>query len=261
MKKNEDIVELSNLRIRNDFSRVAYAYKKYRLDYPEHAYELINEFCPQNDSKVLDIGCGTGIVTRHLAKYYSNVIGVDKEFGMLKIAQNDSSKGLVFIRSLVENLPFCEGTFDLITVGTAYHWFDYTIAGKEIYRVLKSTGKLCVFSKNAREDGSKAYLPLFAYHNLLKFIPEIPKANKEPIGENTFSRVGFSNVVNKIFDFDEVYSKEEILGYLESHSTFNLLDENQKKEYMKKNEESVSGQLVGGKYVFKSRMNMWFVSK
>ncbi len=247
-------------QVRNDFSKIIDAYQKYRRDYPDKTYKLIYDFCSDKNAKVVDLGCGTGIVTNHLAGYYRNVIGVDRDLKMIEVVKERQSENISFIQANVENLPFENDSVDLATAGAAYHWFDYDKAGKEIFRVLKPDGKLCVFWKYARDKNSRGYLPNFAADNLKKFIPEISRTN-EPISADIFSKVGFSQIHNEEFDFDDFYTKEEILGYIQSHSTFNLLDDKQKKEYIELNARSVDNYLVDGKFTFESRMTMWFISK
>ncbi len=252
--------EIHQPRVRNNFSNVIHAYKKYRRDYPEKTYDLIQGFCPDASAKVLDLGCGTGIATNHLAQYYDSVVGTDREESMVEAARERAVMNTTFVVASGEKLPFDDSSFDLVTVASAYHWFDYDRAGKEIYRVLKPNGKLCVFWKNGNGK-SKNYLPSFAYENLKKFITDIPSANKEKLSDAIFLRVGFTKVDDEEFDFADTYSKEEILGYIQSHSTFNLLDEAQKIEYMKLNETSVGKHLTGGSYIFDSRMMVYLIEK
>jgi SAM-dependent methyltransferase len=157
-------------------------------------------------------------------------------------------------------MPFETGTFDLVTAASAYHWFDYGAAGKEIYRVLKPEGKLCVFWKHQR-DKTFANLPIFAYNNLKKFVSDVPRSNKGPIREQLFLNAGFTKVRLEEFNFDEVYSVEEVLGYIQSHSTYNLLDAEQKKAYMDLNREAVGQHLTEGIFIFQYKMVMYFVEK
>jgi len=251
---------MSQARVRNDFSKVLDAYKKYRRDYPQKVYDFIVNFCPDPESKILDIGCGTGIVSNHLACFYKNVTGTDKKKEMIETAKNNRKDNTTFVMAGAEKLPFEDGTFDLVTAGTSYHWFDYDSAGKEIYRILKPQGKMCVFWK-ADNGYSKNYLPNFACGNLTKFVHDIPKANKELISEQIFYRVGFGKVNKLEFDFDEIYSKEQILGHIQSHSTYNLLDDMQKTEYMALNSKTVDEYLSGNNFVFYIKMVMYFVDK
>ncbi len=236
------------------------AYVKYRRDYSDTVYNLIYSFCPDSASTVLDVGCGTGLVTHHLAGYYKHVTGTDKSPEMIDAAKNIGVHTISFVVAPTERLPFENGSFDLVTAAAAYHWFDYDVAGREIIRVLKPNGKLCALWKYA-PSSVNAYLPAFAVENLQRFIPEIPKTNKEPVSKDVFSRVGFTKVEIKEFDFDDVYSAEEILGYVQSHSTFNLLEDVQKEEYKKLNAKSVEEYLTDGNFTFKSRMQIWFIEK
>ncbi len=254
------MIEERNTLIRNDFSKVVDAYAKYRRDYIDEVYDLIYSFCPEKDSKVLDVGCGTGFVANHLAKYYRHVVGLDKSAEMLEVAKRTGPENTSFYLAPAEALPLESESVDLVTAAAAYHWFDYDKAGKEIYRVLKPLGKMCVFYKFAIGDFN-GYLPVFAAKNLKLFIPEIPHTNKEIITDEVFLRNGFSRVRVEEFDFDDIYTKEEILGYIQSHSTFNLLSDSQKEEYKKLNEKSVEEYLGNGKFVFKARMQLWFIEK
>lgn len=252
------MTEKNQRQIRNDFSKLIDAYQKYRRNYPDEAYKLIYDFCPNKEAKVIDIGCGIGITTNHLAQYYKEIIGVDKETKMISVAEKNRSENVSFVKAYAENLPFENNSFDLATIGAAYHWFDHDKAGKEIYRILKPSGKLCVFWKSGR--GFRFYLPKFAFDNLKKFVPDI-KSTNEQFSESVLSRVGFSNIRYEEFDFNDFYSKEEILGYIQSHSTFNLLDDKEKEEYIKLNAESVDNYLTDGQFIFESFMVMYFAEK
>lgn len=253
-------METQNTESRNNFSKVVRAYAKYRRDYIVKVYDCIYSFCPDPDSTVLDVGCGTGFVTNHLASRYQYVTGVDISQEMLSVARESAPINVSFVLAPAEKLPFDDNSFDLVTAGAAYHWFDYDKAGKEISRVLKPKGKLCVFWKYAPGEFS-GYLPKFAVNNLRRFVSDIPHANKEPVSKEIFLKAGFTKVDEQEFDFDDTYSADEILGYIQSNSTFNLLNDNQKEDYKKFNAESLGECLVDGKFTFPSRMQMWFVEK
>ncbi|HEY4515382.1 MAG TPA: hypothetical protein VJJ22_04515 [Candidatus Paceibacterota bacterium] len=89
----------------------------------------------------------------------------------------------------------------------------------------------------------------------------MPYSNKERINDVVFERVGF--VINDYvkFEFDDLFTKEEILGYIQSHSTYNLVPENKKIEYMKENEKAVDNYLEDGKYKLESMFDIYLLSK
>jgi len=92
---------------------------------------------------ILDIGCGTGFITKQL----ENAIGIDYSIGMLKLCP----KNLRLICADMANLPFKDNSFDCVFSLTALQDSkDVKKAIDEIKRVLKPNGKiiLSVLNKN-----------------------------------------------------------------------------------------------------------------
>ena len=102
--------------------------------------------------KVLDVGCGAGIDTFFSAMMTGSsgkAVGIDLTPAMLKRAKKNLSKtdlkNVVFKEGSVENLPFPEEDFDVVTSNGALNLVpDKTRAFGEIYRVLKPGGRLMV---------------------------------------------------------------------------------------------------------------------
>jgi trans-aconitate 3-methyltransferase len=96
----------------------------------------------------LDLGCGTGIVTRQLAKHFDFVIGTDPSPNMIKQAQS-SIQGhqrygnVTFHEGSAERTPSLEDDqVDLIVAGQAAHWFDYARLWPEMKRLVRPGGTL-----------------------------------------------------------------------------------------------------------------------
>ena len=91
---------------------------------------------------ILDLCCGTGDIARLLKKYSSaKVVGVDVSQEMLKIAKSKSND-IEYVLSNVEQLPFEDNQFDIVTVSFGLRNIkDKTSAIKEIARVLKNDGQ------------------------------------------------------------------------------------------------------------------------
>lgn len=246
--------------VRNNFSKLVEAYKKFRRDYPDQVYELIYAFCDGKDSNVLDIGCGTGIVTNHLAKHYQKIIGIDKEREMVEAAQLEAGDNVEYVIGKVEDISYPDDSFDLVTAAAAYSWLDYDVAGKKIFKLLKNDGKLVVFYKSGKGI-TKRNIPEFAHLNFKKYFSGKAESGKEPITADIFYRVGFTKVQFKELDLTEWYTKDEILGFITSHSTFNLLSDEQKEKYMEENERSVSECLIEGMFRFDYKVLMYLVEK
>jgi hypothetical protein len=63
------------------------------------------------------------------------------------------------------------------------------------------------------------------------------------------------------FDCDEEYSEEEILGYIRSHSAFNLLSEPDKGKFMADNRRDLQLKLVNGVFTFPLKMLIYKCEK
>ena len=94
-------------------------------------------------SLALDVGCGTGHSTEPLRSFVEFVVGIDASAGML--AEAPTLEGVAFSIALAEALPLRSGTFDLVSIGLAYHWCDAERFLAEAARVLRSNGWLVVY--------------------------------------------------------------------------------------------------------------------
>lgn len=93
--------------------------------------------------KILDAGCGTGLLAKKLEKIGS-VVAVDYQSEAYKFAKK---RKVNVIQASIINLPFKNNTFDLITcIDVIYHQSikDDNLAFNELYRVLKKNGLLII---------------------------------------------------------------------------------------------------------------------
>ncbi len=133
---------------KKQFGNQAENYTRYRKPYIQGVHELLFSLLPEGSAKILDIACGTGKSTEPLAVKGVEIFGVDHDPLMIEEARKQASIKNLHINysvSEVENLPFEDGYFDAITVGTAFHWFVNEKALSEIKRVLKDGGLLFIF--------------------------------------------------------------------------------------------------------------------
>lgn len=102
---------------------------------------------------VLDVGCGTGVLTRLAAESLGkngHVIGIDPAQRMISVARENAAiekNQAEFRLSVIENLPFEDNSFDCVLSSFMIHHLppDIKITGlTEVYRVLKPGGRLLV---------------------------------------------------------------------------------------------------------------------
>lgn len=120
---------------RASFLSAGQEYDAARPDYP---LDAIAWAIGEAATVVLDLGCGSGKLTRQLAALGHQVLGIDPSLAMLQAAP----EGLPMACGAAEALPLRSRSFDAVTAGTAFHWFDHERAVAEMSRVLHPGGRV-----------------------------------------------------------------------------------------------------------------------
>lgn len=127
------------------FSSKAEKYAHYRWDYAPAAIQTLFDSTGLSvDSVAADIGAGTGIFTRHLASRVRKVYAIEPNPTMREIAMQFLSHlpSCQVIDGQAEATPIADASIDLITVATAFNWFDPEPSRAEFRRILKPGGWL-----------------------------------------------------------------------------------------------------------------------
>lgn len=109
---------------------------------------------------MIDLGAGHGLISRALAKDFTEVIGTDPSKGMIEQAVSRTTSAefpnVGYREASAESLPFAkDGSVDMVVAGQAAHWFDYPRLFAELRRVVRPGGTMAFW-------GYKD--PLFADH-------------------------------------------------------------------------------------------------
>ncbi|MEE1752744.1 class I SAM-dependent methyltransferase [Streptomyces sp. SP18CS02] len=91
--------------------------------------------------RVVDVGAGTGKLTRALLESGAEVVAVEPDPTM-RSRCTESLPGVPVRAGTAESLPLPDRSVDVVAVGHAYHWFDRTAALREFARVLRPAGRL-----------------------------------------------------------------------------------------------------------------------
>ena len=97
--------------------------------------------------RVLDVGCGTGRLLEMLAERpeLPELVGIDKVPAMLEVARQRLGQRATLLECEAAQLPFDDGTFQLITSTSALHYFhDAGVILREIRRVISPHGNLII---------------------------------------------------------------------------------------------------------------------
>lgn len=144
--------------------------------------------------KILDVGCGPGILSEAMAMLGAEVTGMDLTAEMIKRAKARCTgmAGVTFIEGDAENLPFEDGAFDSAAARlTIHHFTKPKTVLREIRRILKPGGRLTVVDITSPADTREAQL-----HNALETLrdPSHVRAYSELDLSALISETGFSIV-------------------------------------------------------------------
>lgn len=126
-----------------DFGPSATDYARHRQGFPLSLFERV-----PLSGEVLDLGAGTGTLARGYAERGARVVALDISPRMLR----EASDLRVRVAARAEACPFRDASFDAITAGQCWHWFDGPRVAAECRRLLRPGGTLVIAHLN--------YLPL-----------------------------------------------------------------------------------------------------
>jgi len=122
------------------FARVADAYERARPGYPADAVLWLAGETPCD---VVDLGAGTGKLTRSLAALGHHVVAVEPLAKMLDQLRA-AVPGVTGVVGSAESMPLPEASVDVVACAQAFHWFDQEPAVVEIARVLRPGGRIAL---------------------------------------------------------------------------------------------------------------------
>ena len=164
----------------------------------------------------LDVACGTGHSSIALAEIASRVVGVDTSVEMLDRATLDDR--VEYVEAMAEDLPFDAESFDLVTVSSAFHWFDRTRFLSEARWVLRPFGWLVVYDNfflgrmKENEEFERWHRDLY-----MNRYP-VPNRDRQPLTDEEAENHGFRVSEREEYANDMTFSVEQLAGYLETQS-------------------------------------------
>lgn len=124
------------------FGAEAANYEAGRPEYPFEAVAWMLERMPHGTRRIVDVGAGTGKLTRVLAQAPdAEVVAVDPDPEMLA-ALRQSVPGIPTFQGSAERMPLPDASADAAVLGQAWHWVEPVAASAEIGRVVRTGGVL-----------------------------------------------------------------------------------------------------------------------
>jgi len=155
------------------YDRLGTHYNQTRRADPFIAKRLYQLLSANPEGQYLEIGCGTGNYTHALANNGLNMMGIDPSVKMLETAKSISSEIDWKIGS-AEKTDLPDDSVDgIVCVLTMHHWTDLNDAFRELSRILKTNGRVVIFTTN-REQNKGYWLNHYFPKMMEKSILQLP---------------------------------------------------------------------------------------
>jgi len=126
---------------------------RFRPAYPEPLMARLVEISPGR-SALLDLGCGTGEITRRISRLFESTLAIDASQAMLEQAQTiagDHLAGVSWQHARAEDASLAGRQFDLMVAGASIHWMDHDVV---FPRLLNHAHREHVFAVVSGDDAS-----------------------------------------------------------------------------------------------------------
>ena len=121
-------------------------YERFREERQAPFYDLLKLVLPKKSMRIVDLGCGTGELTREMHRHFkaAETVGVDASDAMLAKSTELDEKGLSFRKGRIEDVDATE-QFDLVLSNAALHWVpDHARILERLTRSVAENGQLAV---------------------------------------------------------------------------------------------------------------------
>jgi SAM-dependent methyltransferase len=232
------------------FERAADAYEASRPTYPD---ALLDVLPLTADATVLDLGAGTGKLTRVLARRYAHVVAVEPLDGMRAVLEQVVPEAAAFAGS-AEAIPVGDASVDAVFAAQAFHWFATEEALTEIARVLRPGG---VFADVWNDTIDPNPLPRAYRERLDALFKSTPYTAMDDGRRSEVVRGGpFGEPQLASVEHEQVQDRASVLAFISSVSAVARLPEDERATVL----AELGALLPEGTYRFRIRANVrWAV--
>ena len=200
-----------------NFGVTAEDYGRYRAGFPQSFFKrLFADGWVSAGDRVLDLGTGTGTIARGLALRGCQATGLDSEQHLLTEAarlDREAATGVTYVEGRAEATGLPAQSFDVVTAGQCWHWFDRSRAVIEVSRILVAGGRIIIahFDWLPMRDNVVA----MTEHLIERYNPSWHLGNNSGLYPPWLSDVaegGFEDLETFSFDVDVSYTHEAWRG-------------------------------------------------
>jgi ubiquinone/menaquinone biosynthesis C-methylase UbiE len=128
------------LELKRRYDEIASFYDRRYEGIQRFKYGVVIKNLPPVTGRILDLGCGTGMLLAELSAQGRFLVGVDVSLKMLRVARG-RAKGAALVQADADFLPFADGSFEaVVSVTLLQNMPDPAGTVREVARVLKPGG-------------------------------------------------------------------------------------------------------------------------
>ncbi|TDO49099.1 methyltransferase family protein [Kribbella sp. VKM Ac-2527] len=220
------------------FQGSAAHYERGRLPYaPGFAETLADALDLDGQGRLLDVGCGPGIVLLALARYFAEAVGMDPDKDMLAEAERQAGRRGVtnarWVAGRAEDLPTGLGEFRVVVFAQSFHWTDRDQVAATVMEMLEPGGAFVHLSDLKNPPAAPTPLPLLAppYEQISElvrsYLGPVRRAGQGTIVNGTpgredlvLARAGFVNFERHVVPAGDVVDRpaDDVVAWVFSRS-------------------------------------------
>jgi len=196
---------------RNWFEQGGQSYAAFRPKYPPELTAVLASLTDTNQL-VIDVGCGSGQLTEHLATRFDKVVGIDPSHDQLMHAS--AHPNIQYVCASAESLPIAEGQASLITVAQAAHWFDLPRFYAQATSIGRPDGVIALISYGVlrlHDEQLQARFHSFCHQEIGPYWPPERKLVESGYADLPFP---FKEIKTPPMTIELAWDRESFLGYL-----------------------------------------------
>ena len=211
---------------------------KARPSYPKEAIQRLSALLTPGAS-ILDLGAGTGIMTKLLVKEGYQVVAVEPVKAM-RDQLTSSLPSVTCLEGTAQSIPLESNSVDAVMLAQCFHWFDNLESLEEIHRVLKPNGLIVlIWNMESQERSEWVFRIRALYQAYEDGAPQYRKGHWKKVFETNEAQALYTfPLQHQVFQFDTPAKRADIWTRVMSKSYIAILEEKEQ-EILKNDIENV----------------------
>ncbi|HWE67527.1 MAG TPA: class I SAM-dependent methyltransferase [Acidimicrobiales bacterium] len=213
----------------HSFGQIALDYDRYR---PAPPSEALSWLLPEAAHDVLEIGAGTGLLTRQLVARATTVRALEPDPRMREVLAA-RAPGAEVLAGYAEALPVADASVDCVIASSAWHWVDEERAVPEVARVLRPGGYLSLLW-NGPDRNVPWVRGLWAGGQDLseEQATVVDARRRERHQVHLGARSSFHHLVTRMIRWSSEVSKPDLIGWVGTYSAVLTMEATERSRYL-----------------------------